>query len=425
MSQSVPTSARTAWLLILLVPLLLPFSRSVELPLLAGAVIGVVAIFRPDDKPAGFPASKVLLLALAAYVATALISAFDAVAPHKSWTNMLAALRFVAFALGLVALTVRAQNAGLSPRSMSRGLAWAAAVPIAVWVLDALMQAATGWSLGGPADADRLSGIFGADDLKLGPLLSALSPLLLWPLLVGPRWRLGLAYLSTLIVVLLAGARAGWVSYALVSVLLAWRLAGGSKAALFGWGAAALLAASLFAALSYQFSDDFRARVDRTLAASDGQVDVALAGRLPIWGTAVRMIAAHPINGVGVRGFRYAYPAYAEAGDPWVDPIKETGAAHAHQIVLELLSEAGLLGLALWIAAAMMLWRFSRVTASDPVAHAPWVALAVLVFPLNTHLAFYSVQVSILLAWLLTLACLQAGLRWAGGGAMLSGNKAE
>jgi O-antigen ligase len=296
-------------------------------------------------------------------------------------------------------------------------------LPIAVWVLDALIQAATGWSLGGPADADRLSGIFGADDLKLGPLLSALSPLLLWPLLGGPRWRLGLAYLATLIVVLLAGARAGWVSYALVSVLLAWRLAGGSKAALIGWGAAALLAACLFAALSYQFSDDFKARVDRTLAAGDGQVDVALAGRLPIWRTAARMIAAHPINGVGVRGFRYAYPTYAEPGDPWVDPIKHTGAAHAHQILLELLSEAGVLGLALWLAAALMLWRCSRVTADDPAAHAPWVALGVLVFPLNTHLAFYSVPVGILLAWLLTLACLQAGLRWAGGGAMLSGNK--
>ncbi|MCB1612456.1 MAG: O-antigen ligase family protein, partial [Xanthomonadales bacterium] len=188
----------------------------------------------------------------------------------------------------------------------------------------------------------------------------------------------------------------------------------GSKRALLAWAGAALLAGVLLASAGYQLSDAFKARVDRTLAARDGQLDVALAGRLPIWHTAALMFAAHPVNGVGVRGFRHAYPEFAAADDPWVDSARGTGAAHAHQIVLELLTETGLLGLSLWLAAAGLLWRCSRRTIDDPAAHAPWVALLVLVFPLNTHLAFYSVPMGITLCWLLTLACLQSGLRAVG-----------
>ncbi|MGE4072030.1 MAG: O-antigen ligase family protein [Lysobacterales bacterium] len=414
MSERLPNPALTLAALVLLVPLLLPFSRSVEVPLLAGAVLGVASLFKSAGRwPAG-PAARVLLLALAAYVLAALLSAIDAVAPQKSWTNMLAALRFLAFAVGMLALAAQALAAGVASKRLSGLLILAAAAPIALWVADALLQAATGWSLGGPADADRLSGIFGADDLKLGPLLSALSPLLLWPLLQGPRWRLGACYLAVLTVVLLAGARAGWVSFALVSLLLAWRLARGSKRALLAWAGAALLSGLVLTGAGYQISDAFKARVDRTLAAGDGQLDVALAGRLPIWRTAVQMFAAHPFNGVGVRGFRHAYPEYAAADDPWVDHARGTGAAHAHQIVLELLTETGVLGLTLWLAAASLLWRCSRRTMDDPAAHAPWVALLVLVFPVNTHLAFYSVPVGIMLCWLLTLACLQSGLRAVG-----------
>ena len=86
-------------------------------------------------------------------------------------------------------------------------------------------------------------------------------------------------------------------------------------------------------------------------------VDVALSGRLDIWHASLRMAAAHPINGVGVRGFRYAYPQYAPANDHFV--VGEScgvgeGACHAHQIVLEVLTETGAIGLALWLASLVV-----------------------------------------------------------------------
>ena len=38
--------------------------------------------------------------------------------------------------------------------------------------VDALLQAATGWSVAGHLDGDRLSGIFGDENQKLGPVLA-------------------------------------------------------------------------------------------------------------------------------------------------------------------------------------------------------------------------------------------------------------
>lgn len=409
--SALPMAAWGLLTLVFAVPALLPFARLAEAPVLVAASLGLLALVRRRRGVFDDAAVRTLLLALGAYATAALLSAPDAAAAGKSWATAVATLRLLAFGLGISVLVERSLAAGMAPARLSLGLALAGAAPIAIWTLDALAQAASGWSLGGGLDADRLSGIFGADDLKLGPLLSALSPMLLWPALEGPRWRLAALYLALLVVILLAGSRAGWVSYALVSLLLAWRLARGSWKALLGWAAAGLLAASLFATIGYQMSGSFRARVDRTLAAGDGQVDVALAGRTPIWQTATRMARAHPINGVGVRSFRYAYPDYAQPGDPWVDPATRTGAAHAHQIVLELLTETGLIGLALWLMAAAGLWRCSRRSSGVAHAHAPWVALFVLTFPLNTHLAFYSAFMGIVLAWLLTLACVQARLQ--------------
>lgn len=406
-------SAAGWWLagLLLAVPLLLPFSRAAELPVLLGALAGMRLLARHRGAWLRSIPTRTLLLALGAYTLAALLSAPDAVAPDKTWGTAAAALRLLAFGLGVLGLLDLALAAGVAPAVLARRLVWVAALPLTLWVIDALVQGATGWSLGGGLDADRLSGIFGADDLKLGPLLPALSPLLLWPLLGARRWLLALAWIAVLVVVLLAGSRAGWVSYGWVSALLAWRLAGGSRRVFLGWLAAALLCGAVAGGVGYQVSDHFRARVDRTLAFGEGQADVALAGRVPIWQTASRMALAHPINGVGVRGFRHAYPAYAALGDPWVDPVAGTGAAHAHQVFLELLTEAGLTGLLLWLGAAWVLWRQSRRGAADGATQAPWIALGALVFPLNTHLAFYSSFMGLVLAWLVALACAQSRLR--------------
>lgn len=393
---------------------LLPFGRWAELPILAGAIIGVLGCsrWRVLWRHA---ATRALLLATGAYTLAALASCLDAVAPEKSWVTASSALRFVCFGAGVLTLCLRAMADGVAGSTLSRALALVTAAPVLVWVVDGLIQALTGYSLGGTLDADRLSGIFGADDLKLGPVLPALAPLLLWPAMRAPRWQLALLGLGVCVVVLLAGARAGWVSLALVALLLSWRMARGSWRRTAGLLGALMGVVGLIAVSAYALSVQFQARVDRTLLAGAGQIDTALAGRVPIWETAQRMSVAHPVNGVGVRGFRHAYPDYAAAGDPWVDVQQHTGAAHAHQLILELLTETGVLGLVLWMMAAAVLLGLWRRTGAGLQAQAPWAALLVLVFPVNTHLAFYSSFMGIVLAFVLTLACAQSLLQPASG----------
>ncbi|HAI59483.1 MAG TPA: hypothetical protein DCM32_06350, partial [Xanthomonadaceae bacterium] len=224
----------------------------------------------------------------------------------------------------------------------------------AAWTVDGLLQALTGHSLGGPANADRLSGIFGAGNLKLGLVLATLSPFLLLP--AAQRgllpWLVAAAALG--IVILLAGARAAWLSFGLVLVVSGWRAWGWRRAVL-----GLLVGGMATVALVMAFGDHLGPRVQRTLQAfqlQEGGLDFALSGRVVLWQTTAGIIVDHPLTGVGVDNFQRAYKAYGEPGDQFVD-WGRPGAFHAHQIVLEVLSETGLVGLLLWLAAAALALR--------------------------------------------------------------------
>jgi O-antigen ligase len=158
--------------------------------------------------------------------------------------------------------------------------------------------------------------------------------------------------------------------------------------------AAAVAGGLLAALLAFWLSPRFEARIERSLAVLSGDargIDEALSGRLSIWRAAGGMIAAHPLNGVGVRNFRDAYARHAGPQDFFLSR-GQGGALHAHQIVLEVLSETGAIGLGLWLmgaALAVRAWRWALPDARRRAA-VPAIALAATAFPLNTSLAFYS-----------------------------------
>lgn len=377
---------------------LLPFGIAAELGILLAAALGLVALGRGriDLRAPGFGLATVLFVA---YWLPEVVSAPDAVAPRKSWTEVAADLRFLPF-LWFVAHALRAEARFLLAL---RGVA----LLLALWCADALLQAGTGWSLGGANRADRLSGIFGDDNLKLGGVVAVLAPFGL--LAAWRRWGVrgaALAFAPLLLVVLLAGARAAWIMLFVGTALVLGREWGARRGAL---ALGALLAIAVGAgAAAAALSPRFAERVDRTVAALAGGehgLDHALAGRLPIFRTALAMSLAHPVNGVGVRGFRHAYPYFAAPDDPWVDPRTGQGAAHAHQIVLELGSETGAFGLLCWGLGLGLAWRAWRAApaAARTRAAAPGCALAVMLFPLNTHYAFYSSFWSLLLFVMLAL----------------------
>jgi len=368
---------------------------------LAAIVKLLLARFRGGGALLGGPAWALTSVLFFAYWLPELLSAFDAVDTGRALRESLVDLRYLPF-LWLVAIAVAD---GRGRRLTFAGIA----VIVGIWTLDALAeaffgtsplflgidalkQAISGRPMCDPAEiaaADRLGGVLGPCNLKLGVVLASLSPFALYA--AAKRMGSGgwiVAATAIGLVVLLAGARASWLTYALVLVLTGWRLLGWKKLiGVFAFGAVTLLLLTLA-------SPQVRERIERTthaLAADESGVDSALSGRTRIWGAALCMAREQPVNGVGARGFREAFPAC----DPQPDKPPAWGegpALHAHQIVLEVLAETGALGLLLWLAGAALAWRAWRYADADARdrARPAMLALAVTVFPFNTHLAFYS-----------------------------------
>ena len=357
--------------------------------------------FRGGTRLLSGPAWALTSALFMAYWTPQLISAFDAVDAGRAFYKVGTGLRYLPF-LWLVAAAVANEK---GRRTTFGGLA----IIVTVWTVDALLQIVfgtsplfwgldqlkqlvSGHSMCSVEDTlvlDRLSGFLGPCNLKLGVVLASLSPFALFAF--GKRFgMLGWVLASAAIglVILLAGARAAWLTYGLVLVFSGWRLLGWKKLlAVFAFGALSLVVLNLV-------SPQFRERIQRTtqaLAADESGVDVALSGRAQIWRAAACMIGQHPINGVGTRNFRQEYPACDPS--PGTPPAWGAGPAHhAHQIVLEILAETGAIGLLLWLAGAALAWRAWRYATPEARERArpAMLALGVTVFPFNTHLAFYS-----------------------------------
>lgn len=390
--------------LMFLVLALLPFSRLSALPMLCMLIGGIVVMVNPA---AGFyrrRSTRLFLGLFAAYWLPALLASVDAVEPSRSWQSVLAFLRFLP--VGLFVIHHLADE-------RQRRLLWAAsAALVMMWCVDALIQVGFGVNLlGMPMSSDRLNGVFGETNIKLGHVLAVLSPL---PLEYARRFLPKPFFLATMLlllaVIVIVSTRAAWLMFGLVLLAYVYLYARGRPRRWLKASVVLLTAASLAMAAGYQLSPALAERLDRSLLLLEGDaesVDRALGWRLPIWRTALKMAADHPVNGVGPRGFRYAYPDYAGTDDRWLRGGQETGAAHAHQVILEVVTETGLLGLAGLAAALVLAWRHWR---SLPVRRKHNVlpfalALGVMLFPVNTHLAFYSTFWSLLCWWLVMVYC--------------------
>jgi O-antigen ligase len=118
------------------------------------------------------------------------------------------------------------------------------------------------------------------------------------------------------------------------------------------------------------------------------------------------MYRHHPVNGVGVRAFPQAYMVYAGEGDIHIAKSGgKSGATHAHNVVLEVMSDTGSIGLAGLLAALLFAIRSWRQTtpAQRQEAFPFMLAIALILFPLNSHFAIYGTYTSSLVWFLLGL----------------------
>lgn len=399
-----PNARHFTWLIFFCF-LLFPFKRSVELPILIMTIGGGVLAYQYGRTFFQAPAIKLFTLLFACIWLPMLLSIPDSYALEKSASTALTFIRLYLSGLFIIWVMNDQKQASLLIKLLA-GLA-------AVWVVDALFQAATGHNLLGYAQIpSRLNGVFGERQLRLGNALPVLAPFLILAL----RKRLTLMLLATAMsgaVVILAGSRGGWVSFGLVCVWLILSETRRRGVPLWKAGVVAALIglAGTFAAFE---NPGAKQRLDQTLllfSGDEAKIDQALSLRWTLWKDAFAMIDAHPVNGVGVRAFRYAYPEFAQPDDPFLS-INEasgrpTGAFYAHQIILEVTTETGLIGLAGLGLFYVLLVRSWRLASQERRIQSLPFAMAALawIFPFNTHPSFYTAQWSVLIWLIIALLC--------------------
>ena len=398
-----PSSARNDWLAAGLAwggLLLLPIGRIVEGWVIAMAIGGLWWIWKQPRQTFSDPRQRLFAALFLSVWIPMLLSLPDAVVPARTAQATAAFLRLYLCGVAIVAL-------------LGGGRRWRlfellCAITLAFWVLDGWVQVFSGHDLFGFApEVGRINALFGERAPKFSLTLAMLAPLLVETMRKRASWLWSAALAGiTVALVLIAGTRSGWISSAVLVVAYAIVYIRSRRPrpvpVLLG---AAVSLAVLCTAL-YLGSSRFRERIDQTivaLTATHGSPN-AIDHRYWIWKGALRMYAANPINGVGARNFRVAYRDYAAAGDPYLARTPPVSPTSSHQLVLEVGSETGTLGLlGLSVFAGILVTAVRAGKRARGVA--PALCLLIALFPLNTHLAFYSAFPSQLLFWLAALFC--------------------
>jgi len=393
------------WLVIIILALF-PVGRSAEVPLALLALIGLKVFIEKIKDRSWEKASLFFSLFFLCLWIPIVISAPDSYKIGKTTSLAIEYLRFFFAGLAVLKYCFTSKSFKL--------INTCSLLIVSFWIFDALVQYFFGKDLFGYVYIpQRLNGLFG-EKIKLGLFLPVYSSFIFIFLYEKKHLLLSaLLHILCVIVLLLAGSRGGWIMYGVVLLgFLAYKWRNDLRMLAISIGVLIACLMSISTVLYYT-SDGFEARMDTTLEIFKGDeqsIDRAISMRLPIWKTAVAMIDAHPVNGVGARAFRYAYSEYAEEGDMWltqgfVKEDKTQGAYHSHQMQLEILSETGTVGGLFFLAAmAGLIWYWFSRSEYQKLLMLPYaLGLAALFFPLNTHYALYSSAWAQVIYWFVPL----------------------
>jgi O-antigen ligase len=391
-----------SWLAVAFIALL-PFGRLSELPLSIFAISLALLARSAENRALIRSAAPFVLPLFLCFWIPIVLSSFDSMDPQKSWVTSIAALRFLAAALAMSLLLS-------SSSARERVLRWTAFL-LLFWAVDAFFQLFVGRDLLGIAmHPDRLNALFVKKYQFFGPTLAMLSPLVLEHARRQWRpWAWAVSFTLILGAVMIAGMRAGWLTMAIVLVTYMVLMLKRENRALRRTIFTIPVLAVIVLAISYFASPLFQERLNVTHAFTSGaeiSIDTSSMERVPIFKTALKMYQQHPVNGVGVRAFPSAYLVYAEPDDVHMKKSGgKSGATHAHNVVLEVMSDTGTIGLLGLLAAIAFLWvHYRRTTPVERQDAFPFaLAVFLILFPLNSHFAIYGTYTSSLLWFLVGL----------------------
>jgi len=382
---------------------LLPFGRLSEIPLSVFALALPFLWLGKRHRQAVRNFAPFVVSLFLCYWLPMVLSSIDSVFPRQSWIHSLAALRFGAAALSMCSLLY-------APSSRWWVLRWTAYL-LLFWALDGFVQLLFGSDLFGIAmHPDRLNALFVQKYQFYGPTLAMLSPLLLeYARREWPPWAWAASLTLILGAVMISGMRSGWLSMGIVLATYLVLMMRRENRDLRNSMLAVPILAIMILAVSYFASPLFQQRLELTRAAytnTGAAINYASSERLPIFLAALEMYRHHPINGIGVRAFPEAYMTYAEKDDIHIAKTGgKSGATHAHNVILEVMSDTGTIGLAgLALALAVAVRRRRRCTPGQRQDAFPFaLAIVLILFPLNSHFAIYGTYTSSLLWFLLGL----------------------
>ncbi|WP_157662699.1 O-antigen ligase [Sulfuriferula sp. AH1] len=393
------------WWLIALFIFAMPFGKGFEVPLAFMAIGGMVLLAKEGTSQIKTDNMRWALILFACIWLPILISLPDAVALEPTASTALAFLRFpFAIIFAIYALS----NPEHRPKLFTAIFGM-----FTIVIADGLLQAMTGRNiLGSPMIADRLSGLF-YPKLTMGLWIAPFGAIYFEKVRqLAKTSRFGWAYWLLLapytIVVLLSGSRASWGIYAVSMAGFALYLyLINPQRAVKKYIAIALL---LFIPMAVMLDHypPFKEKVAATAGLFSGNYDkinAATSIRLPIWTVALKMSKDHWINGVGPRGFRYAYPPYAEKDDVFLKMNPNMGPNHPHQIFLEVLVETGIIGVIGYLLFLGLLIRliWQAIQAHNHYAPPLGIAVFAAIMPINAGIGFYASVLSAMSWWMLAI----------------------
>lgn len=393
------------WLVIFALALL-PVGRLAEVPLALLALIGIKVLFQNFSVVARQRSALFFLLFFLCLWLPIIISLPDSYNVGKTSRLALEYLRFLLSGIAVLHYCVTANSFKIIQSS--------ALCIIAIWIVYGMLHLFWGVKIAAISDLPQwVKGVF-EKRFALNMVFAVSSSFLVHTIVVKKYRILSLiANLAFVTVLLLGGSRGALIMYGCIVVLFAlYHSKNNFKKASLGL-ALFILCTSIAGVVLHYTSEKFSARIEQTLLVFKGDyksVDTALSLRLPIWEAALAMIKAHPINGVGGRSFRYAYPEYAEEDDLFLEPdpkkpARTIGAAHSHQMQLEILCETGMLGGVFFLCGLAVLiryWQTRSIWQRDRMLPYALSSFAIF-FPLNTHPALYSSAWAQTIYWFVTL----------------------
>lgn len=397
-----------AWMLVAAALLLLSTDTLSLVPLAMMAALGIYRVGRKPQSIYRDSTQRVLLFLFLCLWLPQLVSLVGAVNLERS--ARIALLYPLYLFCGVFILRELARPGNLTRLSLALLLI------VVFWCVDALVQYATGTNLlGYPYQDGMLSGMF-YPKLRLGIILAVLVPIALETATNVNRDNVNrdslypwLLLIPFTVVVLLSGRRSAWLMLLIgLSAYLPLVFISLSFRARYIIAGALCVAVVLVGTVFYKSPDINRRIVLLTgILGSEYQAERATSMRTPIWDTAGNMFRDNWLNGVGPRGFRYAYRDYAEEDNYFVRQGQD-GQTHPHLVFLEIAVETGVIGLIGFILFYLVILRYWWRGRHSTINGAWTAALLAATFPLNAHLAFYGSYWSGFL-WLL-IACVLAAV---------------